>query len=92
MIITATNLFTGTLDLSAGERLQEDNPLEKQPFRLYIKPGETVTVPDQYYVLRKIQSALQLGYIHVTLQYTRIHVGVTPPAYPGLYDLWVDIS
>jgi hypothetical protein len=92
MIIHATNAFQGILDLSAGERLQEDNPVEKIPFRLYMKPGDTVTVEDHFYTLRNIQNALRLGYIQITLQFTRIHVGSVPPPNPGLYDRWVDTT
>ena len=93
MIITALNTFQGTLDLSSGERLQETNPVEKIPFRLYIKPGQTVNVEDQFYTIRNIQNALRMGYIQVTLQYTRVHVGTTQPPYlPAINDIWIDTN
>lgn len=92
MIITATNAFQGTIDLSAGERLQEDNPTEKIPFRLYMKPGETVEVDDKFYTLRNIQGALSLGYIQVTVEYTRVFVGTAEPTNPAINDVWIDTN
>jgi hypothetical protein len=92
MIITATPALQGILDLSSGERLQEDNPVEKIPFRLYLKPGQTVTVEDHFYTLRNIQNALKAGLIQITLQYTRMHVGPVPPTNPALLDIWVDTN
>ena len=65
MIIKALNTFGGILDLSAMERLQESNPYEKYPFRLYIRPGESVEVDDKFYNLTRIQQALSLGYIEI---------------------------
>jgi len=65
MIIRALNTFGGVLDLSALERLQESNPCEKFPFRLYIRPGQSVEVDDKFYSLTSIQNALKLGYIQI---------------------------
>ena len=65
MIIKALNTFGGILDLSALERLQESNPIEKYPFRLYIRPNESVEVDDKYYYLTSVQNALRLGYIQI---------------------------
>ena len=65
MIIKALNTFTGILDLSSLERMQESNPFEKYPFRLYIRPGESVTVDDRYYNLTSVQNAIAGGYIEV---------------------------
>ncbi len=65
MIIKALNTFGGILDLSALERLQESNPIEHYPFRLYIKPGESIEVDDKFYTLTRIQSALNAGYIEI---------------------------
>jgi len=60
VIIKALNTFGGILDLSALERLQESNPIERQPFRLYIRPNESVEVDDEYYTLTRIQEAMNL--------------------------------
>lgn len=65
MIIKALNTFSGILDLSSLERLQESNPFEKYPFRLYMRPGESVEVDDRYYTLTSIRNAIDLGYIEV---------------------------
>jgi len=65
MIIKALNTFSGTLDLSALERLQESNPCEKYPFRLSIKPNQVVEVDDKFYSLISIQNAIKLGYIEI---------------------------
>lgn len=65
MIIKALNTFTGILDLSALERLQESNPFEKYPFRLYMRPGDVVEADDEFYTLTSIQNALGLGYIQI---------------------------
>lgn len=65
MIIKALNTFAGILDLSALERLQEADPFEKQIFRHYIRPGETIEVDDKFYTLTSIQNALRLGYIEI---------------------------
>ena len=92
MIITATSALKGILDLSSGERLQETNPVEKIPFRLYLKPGQTVNVEDHFYTLRNVQSALAAGLINITLQYTRMHVGPVAPNNPGLHDIWIDTN
>jgi len=65
MIIKALNTFSGILDLSALERLQESNPYEKGNFRHYIRPGETIEVDDTCYTLTSVQNALRLGYIQI---------------------------
>jgi len=65
MIIKALNTFSGILDIGALERLQESNPCEKYPFRLYMRPNEVVTVDDKFYSLASIQNALRLGYIEI---------------------------
>jgi len=65
MKIKALNTFSGILDLSALERLQEYNPDEKIPLRLYIRPGEIVEVTDRFYGLARVQDAIRLGYIEV---------------------------
>jgi len=65
VIIKALNTFAGILDLSALERLQEPDPFEKQIFRHYIRPGETIEVDDKFYTLTSIQNALRLGYIEI---------------------------
>lgn len=65
MLIKALQTFSGVLDLSALERLQEANPCEKYPFRLYIRPGESVEVDDKFYSLTSIQNAIRWGYIQV---------------------------
>jgi len=93
MRIRAKNNFTGFLDLSAEERLQEKDPLEKCDFRLTIKPGQTVTVDDKYRFLHNIQSALAIGYIEIlSHEALRIHVGTTAPDHPSVNDLWVDTN
>jgi len=66
MIVRALYTFAGVLDLSAMERLQEGNPCEAYPFRLYIRPGEVVEADDKFYTLRRIQDALRLGYIEIS--------------------------
>ena len=65
MIIKALNTFASVLDLSAMERLQEGNPCEHYPFRLFMRPGDVVTVDDKFYSLIRIQDALRLGYIEI---------------------------
>lgn len=65
MIIKALYTFAGLLDLSSQERLYESNPLERIPFRLCIRPGESVVVDEKFYSLISIQNALRLGYIQI---------------------------
>jgi len=65
MIIKALNTFSGILDLSALERLQEQDPIEKYPFRHFIRPGESIEVDDKFYTLTSIQNALAGGYIEI---------------------------
>lgn len=65
MIIKANKNFSGILDLSSLERLQEDNPLERLPFHLTIKPGQLIEVDDKWYNLKNIQSSLKIGYIKI---------------------------
>jgi len=86
MIIRALNTFSGILDLSALERLQESNPYEKDNFRISIRPGEVIEVDDKCYSLTAIQNAIRLGYIQIgdmpsipTLNYTLVD-----PSYNGI--------
>ena len=65
MKIKALYTFSGILDLGALERLQEQNPVEKIPFRHYIRPGEIIEVNDKFYSLACIQNAISAGYIEV---------------------------
>lgn len=65
MIINALNTFSGILDLSALERLQESNPCEKYPFRVSIRAGESIVADDKFYTLTSIQNAIALGYIQI---------------------------
>jgi len=65
MIITALNTFTGRLDLSSNQRLQDLNEVEGLPFQLTLVPGQVETVDDKFYTLRSIQSAIASGFITV---------------------------
>jgi len=65
MKIKALYTFNGILDLGALERLQEQNPVEKIPFRHYIRPGEIIEVDDKFFSLVAIQNAISAGYIEV---------------------------
>lgn len=65
MIIKALRTFSGFLDLSSLERLQEDNHMEALPFRLVVKPGQLVEVDDKWYTLTNIQNSLKAGYIQI---------------------------
>jgi len=86
MIIKALNTFGGILDLSALERLQESDPLEKQPFRHYIRPGETIEVDDKFYTLTSIQNALRLGYIEIgnIPDDPSMNTSLVDPSYSGI--------
>lgn len=83
MIIKALNTFSGILDLSALERLQESNPCEKYPFRLYIRPGEAVEADDKFFTLTSIQNALKLGYIQVG-NLGNLNTTLFDPSYTGI--------
>jgi hypothetical protein len=65
MRITATVTIPGRIDLSALERLHEDNPIEREPFHASIGVGESIIVDDKYYTLINIQRALQLEWITI---------------------------
>jgi hypothetical protein len=82
VIIKALNTFSGILDLSALERLQESNPCEKYPFRLYIRPGQVVEADDKFYSLTSIQNALRLGYIQIG-NLSNLNVSLIDPSYSG---------
>lgn len=82
MIIKALNTFSGILDLSALERLQESNPFEKYPFRLYVRPGDIVEVDDEFYTLTSIQNALRLGYIQIG-NLPDLNTSLVDPSYSG---------
>jgi hypothetical protein len=89
MRIKANNNFAGALDLSSMERLSEENPIERLPFRLSIRPGQIITVDDKWYTLQNIQSSLRLGYIQI-LDYELV-VKVDPPTSPtsdGIQGAW----
>ena len=73
MKILATNKFKGSLDLSSKEDFHNKNPIEKLPFRVTIKSGQTITVDDKWYTLHSIQSALKIGYIEI-LDFKEQHV------------------
>ncbi len=66
MRITATSTIPGRIDLSALERLHEDNPIEREPFRASISRGESIAVDDKYYTLTNIQRALKLEWITIS--------------------------
>lgn len=65
MIIKALFTFSGILDLSALERLQEQSIFEQYPFRLHMRPGDIVNVDDKFLTLTSVQNALSLGYIEI---------------------------
>lgn len=70
MIITAHHTFSGFLDLSAMERLQETgNPVEKLPFHLTVRPGDVVEVDDIYCGLINIQNSISAGFIDIVMSY-----------------------
>jgi hypothetical protein len=66
MRITATATIPGRIDLSALERLHEDNPIERESFHASISVGESIVVDDKYYTLINIQRALQLEWITIS--------------------------
>ncbi len=66
MKITATSIIPGIVDLSASERLYEENPIERDPFRVSIRPGQSITIDDKYYSLESIQRALKLEWITIS--------------------------
>lgn len=87
MIITALHTFTGRLDLSANQRLQDLNEIEALPFQLTMLPGQIETADDRFYSLRSIQSAIASGFITVTITPTVVHnftdLGDVPHSYLG---------
>lgn len=60
MILRAKHT-AGFLDVSSQETLLG----ETEPFRLTLKPGQTVTVPDKYRKLKNIDSAINSGLLEV---------------------------
>ena len=66
MRITATSTIPGRVDLSAHERLHEENPVERLPFHATISTGESIVVDDKYYTLEAIQNALGREWITIT--------------------------
>ena len=80
MLIKALNTFSGILDLSSLERLQESNPIEQIPFRHYLRPGNIIEVDDKFYTLVSIQNAIRMGYIEVG------NLGVDPNLNKALID------
>jgi len=83
MIIKALNTFASVLDLSAMERLQEGNPCEHYPFRLFMRPGDVVEVDDKFYNLIRIQDALRLGYIEIGNYVTNFNPHLVDMSYVG---------
>ncbi len=65
MIIKATNKFSGLLDLSPKERVQEDNFFEQEHISIHLRPGKQIEIDDKWYTLSSIQEALQLEYIEI---------------------------
>jgi len=90
MIITALNTFTGRLDLSANQKLQDKSGLEGLPFQLTVVPGQVITVEDKWYNLRSIQSAISSGFITVQPPRPIVHdfidLGDVPSSYTGQRD------
>ena len=86
MIIRALNTFAGILDLGALERLQEPDPIEKQSFRHYVRPGDTIEVDDKFYTLSSIQNAIKLGYIEVgnIPDDANLNPALVDPSYSGI--------
>ena len=74
MIITGLNTIYGKLDLSALQRLQEDNPIENASFHLAIKAGDVVEVNDKYCGLISVQNALKLGLIEIQIPASNCNV------------------
>lgn len=83
MIIKALNTFSGILDLSAMERLQESNLCEHYPFRLYMRPGDVVEADDKFYNLIRIQDALRLGWIEIGNYATNLNPNLVDGSYVG---------
>jgi len=95
MIITVLNTFTGKLDLSSNERLQDQSgELESLPFQLVVVPGQIITVDDKFYNLRSIQSAIALGYITVTtgVVHNFTDLGDVPHSYAGQKNKLVKVK
>ena len=66
MRITATASIPGRIDLSSSERLHEENPIERLPFRITIGPGESIVVDDKWYTLTSIQNSLGREWITIS--------------------------
>ena len=96
MIITALNTFSGKLDLSANQRLQDKSGLEGLPFQLVVVPGQVITVEDKWYNLRSIQSAISSGFISVQPPRPVVHdfidLGDVPSSYAGQGDKLVKVK
>lgn len=73
MIIKATSICPANVDISSRERLSDKNPVERLPFRISIRHGQTIDVDDKYYTLENLQNALKLGYIEI-LDYDKQNV------------------
>jgi len=86
MIIKALNTFSGILDLSSLERLQETNPVEKNSFRIHIRPGQEIEVDDACYNLTSVQNAIRLGYIQVgnIPEIPSLNYRLVDPSYSGV--------
>lgn len=88
MIITANKNFKGTLQLTAT--------INGKSATLSLKPGQAVTVDNQWYAAASVQSAIRAGYIVVTNYVvsllgentTKITVSSTAPKNPLIGDLW----
>jgi len=83
MIIKALNTFASVLDLSSMERLQEGNPCEHYPFRLFMHPGDIVEADDKFYTLIRIQDALKLGYIEIGNYAINLNPNLVDMSYAG---------
>lgn len=67
MKITAKNTFRGTLVLASLGGQRSSNPIEKTPFRIILKPGESIdNIDNSFYTLKSIQDALELNWIEIT--------------------------
>lgn len=91
MKIKANTNFKGILDLSSREELYNKNPIEGLPFRLTIKPGQTICVDDKWYTLKNIQSALKTGYIEI-LDFKEQHVFAEEIKIPESHTTYYDLT
>ena len=66
MVIKALHT-AGFLDISSNESLGLDNTntVEKEPFRVYLTPGQTIEVEEKWMALRSIKNALNSGLISI---------------------------